>query len=223
MSFIKYLSSVITISTPLMKKLIFFSLVFAAIVASSQNCPKEGKTKSGDAPDEEMALLNKKKNKSSREPSIEAETISIAAIKSGKTKKDDRDYWYEGAYVEMTGAYLINYKEQGGESCNCYEADNDQSKGDVHINVGTKKDLNDKNNIYYVVIEITPSYKKLHPNYKKELKALKGKKVIVRGYLFYDSEHERNSINYCNICSDDGVWRKTCWEIHPVTYIGLAE
>lgn len=206
-----------------LKTFILFGFVLGFTVSFSQNCPKGGKTKSGETPDEEMVQLNKKKNKSSKEPTFEPETITLAAVKSGKTKTDDRDYWYEGAYVEMTGAYLIDYKEQKGESCNCYEADSDASKGDVHINLGNKTDLAKHNNNYYVVIEITPSYKKLHPDYKKELKALKGKKILVRGYLFYDSEHEHNSINYCESCSDIGVWRKTCWEIHPVTYIGLAE
>ncbi len=202
--------------------LVFVIGLFFASSLHSQ-CPPGGKTKAGETPDEEMVKFNKKKNKSSREPSKEPETLSFANLKSGNTKKDDREWWYEGAYVELTGAYLIEYKEQGGESCNCYEAENDKAKGDVHINIGTKTDLTKKNNNYYVVIEITPSYKKLHPNYKAELKELKGKKVVVRGYLFYDTEHEHNSINYCQSCSETGVWRKTCWEIHPVTYIAAAD
>jgi hypothetical protein len=213
-----------------MKKAVFIFLSCVAIVSFSfefvyaQKCPPEGRKQGGMLSPEEKAF-NKKKNKSSVVPKAKAEIISISALKSGKTKKDDKDYWYEGAYIEVNDAYLIDYKEQGGETCNCQEADNDvdDSKGDVHINIGNRKDLTDRNNDYYVVVEITPSYKKLHPDYKRELKELEGKKVTLRGYLFYDSEHERNSINYCSTCSEKGVWRKTCWEIHPVTFIGLND
>jgi hypothetical protein len=204
-------------------KIISLSFFLANCHLCFSQCPKGGKTKSGAPTDEETSAFNKRKNKSSQEPDKEPKAISLSAIKSGKTKKDDRGAWYEGAYVEMTGAYLVDYKQQGGESCNCYEAEDDKSKGDIHINVATKEDMNAGNNNYYVVIEITPSYKKLHPDFLEELKALKGKKVVVRGYLFYDSEHEHNSINYCETCSDIGVWRKTCWEVHPVTYIAAAD
>jgi hypothetical protein len=73
------------------------------------------------------------------------------------------------------------------------------------------------------VVEITPSYKALHKNVMDSLKLLKNQKVTIRGYLFYDSEHERNSINYCKTCTSKNVWRKSCWEIHPITYIGKSK
>lgn len=206
-----------------MKILTFLFLLLINELCYSQNCPPGGKTKTGGSPDSEMEAFNKRKNKSAREPDKNPKPISFSALKSGNGRKNDRNYWLEGAYVELSGAYLIDYKQQGGESCNCYEADNNKSKGDIHINIGTKYDIQNENNNYYVIIEITPSYKKLHPDFLEELQELKGKKIVVRGYLFYDYEHERNSINYCESCSDKGVWRKTCWEVHPVTYIAAAE
>lgn len=207
----------------------FAAAVFAALASVNifAQCPSEGSidpngSRTSPLTHEEKAF-NKKKNKSARVPSSAPEVISINELKSGRTRKDDRDWWWEGAYVEINDAYLIDFKLQGNEQCNCYEGDDDETMADIHINLGNLRDTRDKDNNFYVVVEITPDYKKRHQNVRQKLEALKGKKVIVRGYLFYDGEHERNSVNYCESCSDNGVWRKTCWEVHPVTFIGLAQ
>lgn len=209
---------------------LFPSILFVALLigASSfmpgNDCPKEGKTKKGEKPDEEMATLNKKKNKSAKEPDLTASTIRVVSLKGGKKPVADREFWYEGTYVEMSDAYLIDYDPEAGEQCNCYKAKKNLADpyGDIHINVGTKQDLENHNNNYFVVVELTASYKKLNPDYIATLKSLKGKKITIRGYLMYDFEHERNSVNYCKKCTEPTVSRKTCWEIHPITYIGEA-
>lgn len=191
---------------------------------ANSDCPPEGRARPGKKElSEELKELNRKKNRSVAEPDEEPFVIFFDALQQGRTKTDDRHHWEEGQFVELHGAYLIDFKQQKGESCNCYEADTNKAMGDIHINLGTKADMDEGNNNYYIVVEITPDYRQLHPNVIDELKALEGKEVLVRGYLFYDHEHERNSINYCKKCSDRGVWRKSCWEVHPVTFIGSAE
>jgi hypothetical protein len=35
--------------------------------------------------------------------------------------------------------------------------------------------------------------------------------------MFFDEEHKGSAKNTCKTC--EHVWRKTCWEIHPVTKI----
>jgi len=198
-------------------KLLTVSYMMAILNLSAQPCGPEGR---GNTPlDDHEKHLNRGKNKSSAVPKKDPEVISIEALKDGRAPKKDADAWWEGAYVEINDAYLVTAEEQGPETCNCGLADERKKDGDVHINIGNKRDLKDKNNNYYVVVEITPSYKKLHPNYEQVLNSLKDKRVTVRGYLLYDYKHEGNSINYCGACTDRGVWRKTCWEVHPVTFV----
>ena len=71
-----------------------------------------------------------------------------------------------------------------------------------------------------MVVEITPSWKKTHKAYN--IKALVGKRVSITGYLMYDDMHNANAVNSCdNNCKN--VWRKTCWEVHPVVNIAEAQ
>jgi hypothetical protein len=187
-------------------------------------CPDEGREKAGSKPlSAEKKEFNKRKNKSAAEPTEKPTALSYAQWLNGREKVDDKGNWKEGTYVELKDVYLIDYKEQKGESCNCYQADSDKTKADIHLNIGDSLSFADKINDYYMVIEITPSYKALHKNVMDSLKLLKNQKVTIRGYLFYDSEHERNSINYCKTCISKNVWRKSCWEIHPITYIGKSK
>jgi hypothetical protein len=210
----------------IMKKLLTLTVVvfstfilFESSRAQPLKCPPEGSGKPGDPPlTIEKQEFNKRKNRSSEEPSITPVIYSIDYLLKGTQPVHDEDSFTEGTYVEINDAYLMEFKEQGAEDCNCHLADASKGTGDVHIYLCTLSNLATAYKKYSLVVEITPSYKTLHPNYKMELKALKGKKVTVRGYLFYD-EHQGNSINYCKKCNDKSLWRKTCWEIHPVTYI----
>jgi len=187
-------------------------------------CPPEGGPKKGKPQlSDDYKEFNRKKNRSAAVPGNSPEVVRLEDILQGKQPVDDKDDFNEGVYIEINDAYLIDYKQQKGESCNCYYANSDKSKGDIHINIGRKESLTKKDNAEYMVVEITPSYKLLHPNHLSDLRSIKGKKVTIRGYLFYDKEHKGNSVNYCQACTKRGVWRKTCWEIHPVTFIGATE
>jgi hypothetical protein len=210
-----------------MKKLLTaFLLLFIlpavfAFIEITIGCPPEGRERPGKKPlTEEEKEFNRKKNRSCEVPAGEPKVLTIEQLLQGKVAVNDSADWEEGTYVEINDAYLIDMKPQKGESCNCYEGDTAAGRTDLHINIGRVESLTEKNNDHYMVVEITPAYKTLHPDHKTHLDSLKGKKVTVRGYLFYDSEHWYNSVNYCRKCTGTAVWRKTCWEIHPVTYVG---
>lgn len=188
------------------KYILVFIFACTSFVAFCQPCPKYG-----DATTPDKKKLNVFKNagvtvSASRTP----ETLPLKnLLPSGKRK--DRNLYLDGAYV-VTEGYLVSFEEEGGESCNCQKAKKSKKNGDVHMYVGLKKDALKKN---CIVVEITPAFKKKHPDYATMLE--ENSKVRITGFLLYDFIHEKDAINTCSSCS--GAWRKTCWEIHPVTEI----
>jgi hypothetical protein len=154
--------------------------------------------------------LNLKKNYSAEPPGRQPEKWDIAAVIHAEKHEDNSDFT-EGTYVYLTG-YIVKFAEQGPEKCNCGEASKPQKNGDVHIYIGLEPDAA----LYdCVVVEITPDYKRLHPDYAEHLS--KGAQATISGYLFYDEDHRPAAINTCTSCGKP--WRKTCWEIHPIISI----
>ena len=186
-----------------MKKLEFILFFLAHYVCFSQ-CKPEGSAK-----DAEEKVLNVEKNKSVEIPDAKPKVMRLNSFITKKSKPD-RNKFTEGIYVCVSG-YVVDYKEQGKETSNCEQADARKKTGDVHIYFGLKPDATKKN---CMIVEITPEYKKLHPDYTTELKNAKGNKVKFYGYLIYDYLHEGESLSMCTSCSH--AWRKTCWEIHPI-------
>ena len=197
-----------------MRPLIFI-IAIALSYSSFAQCPPEGKSKSGDPVSDKEQILNKAKNQNAGVPSGYADFWDISEV-IGEPKHDDRNEFTQGQYVYAEG-YLITYTLEGGESCNCYQADKNKAKyGDVHIYIGLTKDAKKQD---CIIVEITPKYKKIDTGYLSFLQQAKGTQVRVFGYLLYDFMHERNSANFCTTCTQPTVWRKTCWEVHPVVAI----
>ena len=179
--------------------------------ASITFCLAQPCAKYGNTPKEPKRSLNIHKNapvtvSAGKKP----ETISLNTLLPS-IKRPDRKIYADGAYVTTTG-YLISFEEQGGEACNCGKANKKLKTGDVHMYVGLKKNALKKD---CIVVEITPAFKKAHPDYE----TLLGKNIQIQitGYLLYDFIHEGESMNTCTKCTK--AWRRTCWEIHPVTDI----
>ena len=196
-----------------MKKIFFLSFCILIFVCSyTQNCPPEG-----DATQASKKELNKKKNKSVNvNSSIEPEELELRKLLPSKQRKNDKTLWREGAYVVMEG-YLVDFAEQGAESCNCGEANASDKTGDVHMFLGLAKNSAKKN---CMVIEITPKFKDKFPDYENDFLKKKAR-IRVYGYLFYDFPHEKDAFTTCNACTH--IWRKTPWEIHPITMIEVIE
>ncbi len=187
-----------------MKTFFLCVLLLSSCYCFSQ-CPPEGSAKN---PKEQA--LNVEKNKPILATRMLPKKIALNRIIK-KVNKPDHDKFTEGDYVSVTG-YIVDFKEEGGESCNCGKAEKSKKTGDVHINFGLVPDAAKKN---CMIVEITPSFKKSHPDYETLLQ--KGGKVTITGYLLYDFLHEASSLSTCTSCAN--AWRKTCWEIHPIASI----
>ena len=103
-------------------------------------------------------------------------------------------------YVRVIG-YLVRYKWEGQESCNCYS--HEKKEHDEHIYLCSDPD--DQNLANTVVCEIT---RKASPELRAmNMHELIGKMVAVEGYAFIDPDHT------------NAKWRKTAFEVHPVVDI----
>ena len=189
-----------------MKYTLLIIILFIQGFAIAQPCPRYGNSTTP-----EKRKLNTLKNtgvtvSASRVP----ESLPLKNLITSKKRKD-RNLYADGAYV-VTEGYLISFQEEGPEACNCDKAKAKLKNGDVHMYIGLKKNAVKKD---CIVVEITPAFKKKHPDYE----TLLDKNIMVRitGYLLYDFIHEKDAINTCTSCT--GTWRRTCWEIHPVTDI----
>jgi hypothetical protein len=194
-----------------MKTSYYFRIILFLLVLSfsgfSQQCPPSGSGKN-----DKEKHLNILKNHSSRVPSKAAQVLPLNMLIT-RSHKPDRDKFQEGAYVVVEG-YIIDFAEEGKESCNCNKGSKTLKTGDVHIALALRANASKQN---CIVVEITPSFKKLHPNYSEYL--VRGARVKVYGYLVYDFLHESNAATTCSSCTN--VWRKTCWEVHPITKIEI--
>ncbi|MBK5286387.1 MAG: hypothetical protein JJE25_13390 [Bacteroidia bacterium] len=188
-----------------MKKLFHFLILLLFSYSVFAQCKPIG-----NATKPEEQHLNIEKNKSAEVISAAPKTYLLTSFIKKKLKPD-RDKFAEDTYASVTG-YIVDFKEEGKESCNCGKASKKKKTGDVHIYLGLVPDAAKKN---CMIVEITPSFKKLHPDYATMLS--KGSKVKITGYLIYDFLHEGQSLTTCTSCK--GAWRKTCWEIHPVVSI----
>lgn len=187
-----------------------FSLILSVLglfitSALSQRCPPSGNGKTT-----KEKHLNILKNHSARIPVKQSQVLPLNLFIT-RSHKPDSSKFKEGAYVTVEG-YILDFAEEGPESCNCNKGSKSKKTGDVHIALALSSKSKKSN---CMIVEITPSFKKLHPDYQKYL--VEKSKVRITGYLVYDYLHEANAATTCGSCTN--VWRKTCWEIHPITKI----
>lgn len=113
-------------------------------------------------------------------------------------------------FVRITG-YVLDVKDGEDETCNCHSKQ--KRDLDTHIELATSMTATDSGAI---IVEVNRYIKAGHPEYSTpKLKVLKGRQVIIEGYLFPDSEHWHNSMN--TNPKGTNLWRRTMWEVHPVT------
>ncbi len=188
------------------KQALLIVLLVSGNIAIAQPCPKWG-----DATTPEKKQLNIFKNASVRvSASRTPEDLPLNKLITSRKRKD-KGLFMDGAYV-ITEGWLVSFEEEGPESCNCQKATKKKKNGDVHMYVGLKKNAAKKD---CIVVEITPEFKKKNPDYATLLE--ENTKIRITGFLLYDFLHENAATNSCSACTN--VWRRTCWEIHPVTEI----
>lgn len=153
----------------------------------------------GDGKTKKMQYDDSLKNRPATKPT----TATFKLFEPGEDSKR-----FKPEQVGQITGYVVNVKWGGSETCNCHT----KNKTDLDIHIEIAQTLNPaKGDV--VICEVTRFTKTPEMSYEN-IKAMTGKKVTVSGYLFFDEEHKQNAIN----TSPQGtfLWRRTCWEIHPV-------
>lgn len=182
--------------------LLFSAISFFAV--AQQPCPDIGS-----ATTVKKQLANQLKNREIISQPVNP-YITLSQLLMGG---EDSRRFTENDFVSLTG-YLVEVREGGVESCNC--AAEVDSLQDIHLYIGTTPHALKSE---CVIAEVTPKWKRL--NRHVDIKDMKGKIVVVSGFLFFDAEHKGNAVNTCKKCTR--VWRKTCWEVHPIVKIEVKQ
>ena len=205
-----------------MKTLLFF-LAFS-ISCSAQdvinidgvNCGIHGSSKIGS----KTYFLNEYKNRYSFPDSS---NIDRSIRFSNLLNSANPDQFDQSKAITIQG-YVFDVKTGGVETCNCKTKD--PAFRDTHIEITPDENHTDPQ--YRIIAEVTPRIREIMAikgmNWStSELHGLlKGLKVEITGWLFYDAEHEDAS--FANDPDDQigrSNWRGSCWEIHPITSITL--
>lgn len=182
-----------------------------------RGCPPEGTASGAD-----RQAWNRLKNRISvPKPSDFDHRVTLAAI---RRPGDDRTRWSESNAAVIEG-YVKSVKGTGAETCNCGETD--RRLTDTHFDITAGPDDDD----LPIIVEITPPWRLIHEHLQledwssKSLKAkFEHKRVRIMGWLFFDRSHLNEATNTDpNDTIGKVNWRGSCWEIHPVVTIELAE
>jgi hypothetical protein len=167
-----------------MKTGITILLLFLATLMYAAPCGIHGSAKRGSR---EYAL-NPFKNRSEAPRTVNPR-ITLKVLANGAR--------FENNEAAAIIGYVALVKPGGRETCNCRATDvanaNDESK--------------------HVVVELTPRTRRLYhfPSTTTLKKQILHKRVMVTGWLFYDSMHEGNAAN--TNPHGKSIWRATCEEI----------
>lgn len=171
------------------------------------------------SPDRKEYVLNEYKNRYK----LPAQTdFAVGISLSDLIKAVSANYLPQDSAVILTG-YVFNVKMGGVESCNCKTKD--PVYRDTHIEL--VPDAEHTGPEYRVIVEVTPRLRAMMAakgiDWSTETlkQTLKGHKARITGWLFFDSEHEKES--FANDPDGEKDWRATCWEIHPITNIELLD
>ncbi|HTB06421.1 MAG TPA: hypothetical protein VK806_05655 [Bacteroidia bacterium] len=181
---------------------IIVGCTFTLRAQDTAKCPIIGKSKSI-----KVQGLNYLRNRPIVSKPIDPKTNIDTILKSGSDSTRFGSSWF----VSVTG-WVVGYEDGGPQSCNCFTHDEDNQDLVLYI----AKSLNSwKDSIFTVAV--TPNYKKTHGI---EPDSLFGQKVTISGYMLYDFENAKYSLNDCKNCNKAKI--KTAWEIHPVVTIRKA-
>ncbi len=161
-------------------------------------CPPEGKSNSGTVR-YVNSLINRDIVKGKVDSAINLDTL----LRGGA---DDTGRFSPAKFVTVTG-WVVEAEDIGPQSCNCFSKDSSQWGMQVYLatSLGAWKDS-------IMVVELTPKYRAIH-HFSSE--GLFEEKIKVSGYLMFNHEAKKFSLNACKKCHTTD--RKTAWEIAPVT------
>ena len=180
-----------------MKYILIACLSFVQI----NQCPQKG-----DSPKVDHQQMDLLKNRTTTSTNTNKSITLEKILQPG----DDTKRFSENDYVDLIG-YVYDVKWGGSETCNCHSKD--KSQLDIHIELVST--LTGASNEKAMVVEIS-RYSKGSYTYES-VRALRGKKVEIKGWMFFDEEHKQNAVN--TRPNGTNLWRATCWEVHPCQYI----
>jgi len=184
-----------------------------ASVFPIEGCPPEGS-----AVRASVKRMNPLKNRVHAPAPSQVHPINLEAILA---PGDDHDRWSEDEGAEIVG-WVKEVKPGGAETCNCRSPKRDD--WDTHIEL--VKDPAETNPRRVVIVEVTPQWRRLMATVGKDWstttlkRTITGKQIRVRGWLFFDGEHEHQAEN--TEPDGDRNWRATAWEIHPITSLAVV-
>jgi hypothetical protein len=193
----------------MIKKLLLIVKILVLTTTVSAQCPAEGQTNNV-----KIQRLNELKNRdvntTQKPKSVIIDSVLADGVDSNRFSNSD--------YVVMD-AWVVDFKNGGPESCNCKS--DDKSDWDVHIVVGKDTNATDAE---CMVVEITPKLKQKLNLYEVNQfgNRIWHHQVRIYGYMMWDFEHARNSVNTAKEGTRD-KYRKTAWEIHPVTEMDFIQ
>jgi hypothetical protein len=174
----------------------------------------------GDASSPAVRELNLLKNRyAAPEPQQIDPRVTLAAMLE---PGDDRTRWNDHHAAEITG-YVWDVKVGGVETVNCHAAD--PPDRDTHIELVLDPMSGQQD--HRVIVEVTPRSRALAEQRGEDWStpALRdhfhGRRVRIRGWLLFDTEHRDQSANTAPGRPRD--WRATAWEIHPVTSLEVVD
>ncbi len=179
------------------------------------NCPLEGNAKRKD-----ILALNRLKNRYNFPK--ESDFVKDITLQSLLKDGEDSERWTPHQAVEIIG-YVSEVVKGGVETCNC-KATDDENR-DTHIEIMDNPMAAEFKNP--LIAEVTPRFRYIMA--KKGIdwstrtlrKNFKGRWVKIQGWLFYDTEHADEADN--TKPGRERNWRKTAWEIHPITSIEIVQ
>ena len=162
---------------------------------------------------QERIQLQRLKNRTAlpQQADFDAQITAEALLSPG----NDTDRWSssKAARIEV---FVLSVAKARPENANCF------LRRDTHIHVAMRPNALPSEQL---VVEITPRMQDLAAQQGLDWSAatlketLVGKRVVFEGWLLFDSEHADESENLAPASPNN--WRRTAWEIHPVTRIQI--
>jgi hypothetical protein len=165
--------------------------------------------------DEERALIALKNRTQQPTGSDFEPRVTLEALLA---RGDDRARWSEQRAAAIEG-HVVAVQPGAIEFANCLSF----TDRDTHIDIALVPDAPPTER---VVLEVTPPMREWARQRGLDwslpaLRALVGHRARIEGWLLWDLEHVDESEN--TNPTNSGNWRRTAWELHPVTAIHPLE
>lgn len=186
--------------------LLLAALLAAMLIFLQSHCPLEGS-----ALTQSMRAFVRLKNRTvlPQPTDFDARVTLAALLQPG----EDSARWSALRAAAIEG-YVVQVSRGGIEAANCYSL----SRYDTHIHLALRPDAPAREQ---VVVEVTPLMrewaKRRDLDWSEDTlrREMAGRWCRFEGWLLFDEEHADESENISP--GEEGNWRATAWEIHPVT------